>query len=89
MVVIGDDGALDVLAENLDVLQMRGDDEFLLVDTPFHEYHFMIVHEGTAHLNGFANGTELPCAIACYNDGVRVVESPPFVPREGHIGQTG
>ena len=73
MIVVSDDGFLDVLAKNLDVLQMRRDDEFLLVGAFLDKDDLVVVHECPANLDGLTDGAELPSAVACYDDGVRIV----------------
>ena len=74
VVVVGDDGVLGIFAQQFDVLQMGGYDEFFLIDAPLDEDYFMIVHEGATHLDGFADGAELARSVACHDDGVGVVE---------------
>ena len=73
MVVVGDDGRIHVLSAELDILEPRGDDELLLIRTFLNIYNLVVIHEGTAHLDGFVNGAEFSCTVSCYDDGVWVV----------------
>ena len=73
MIVVGDNGALGTLTADLDVLQPLGDDEFLFVGAVLHEDNLVVVHESATDLDGFVNGAELSCAVACYDQGVGVV----------------
>ena len=86
MVVVGDDGLCSILAENLDMGKPWGQDEFLLVGALLYEDYFVVLHEGTAYLNGLANGAELARAVTCHDDGVGIVVT--LSCREG-VGQEG
>ena len=73
MIVVGDDGLVAVFPTNLDVGEPRGDNELLLIDALFDEYHFVIVHEGAAHLDGIIDVAELAGAVAGDEERVGIV----------------
>ena len=74
MIGVGNDGLVAVFATDFDVCKPLGNDEFLLIGATFDVDNFVVVHEGTTDFNGIIDVAELSCAIACHNDGVRVVE---------------
>ena len=73
MIVVGDDGLVAVFPTNLDVCEPRGDNELFLIDALFDEYHFVIVHEGAAHLDGIIDVAELAGAVAGDEERVGIV----------------
>ena len=73
MVVPRDDGLVATLAIELNVGQRLRDDQFLLVGTFLDIDDFMIVHEGTAHLNGLAYIAELSRSVAGHHQRVRII----------------
>ena len=73
MIVVGDDGIIAVFPTNLDVINPRRNNEFLFVNTSFDKDDLVVIHEGTTHLDGVVDVSELSCSIASNEDGVRVV----------------
>ena len=73
MVVPRDDGLVAILTAYLDVGEPLWDDEFLLIDTLLDVDDLVVLHKGTAHLDGFADVAELARTVACHEKRIRVI----------------
>ena len=73
MIIVGDDGLHGVFAANLNMLQPLRNNQLFFVYTALDKDDFVIIHKGTTHLEGFADGAELPSAVTGYDDGVGVI----------------
>ena len=73
VVIVGDDGLVAVFSAYLDMLYPLRDDELLLVSASLDIDHLVVVHEGTAHLDGLAHGAEFASTVARHYQCVGVV----------------
>ena len=73
MIVVSDDGIIAVFATYLNVVNPRWNDEFLFVNAPLDKDDLVVIHEGTTHLDGVVDVSELAWSIASNKDGVRIV----------------
>lgn len=74
VVVVCDDGGKGILTTNLDIGQMSGYDDFLMVRSSFNVNNFMVVHKSATHLYRLADSAELSCAVLSHYYGIGVVE---------------
>ena len=66
MVVVGDDGVFGILATQFDIGEPRRYNQFLLIYTFFNIYNLVVVHKGTAHLNGIVDIAEFRRTVASH-----------------------
>ena len=73
MIIIGDDGFISIFATEFYVLKPLWDNEFFLVRTFLNIDNLVIVHKGTANLNGLIYGAKFSSSVACHNNSVGII----------------
>ena len=68
-----DDGLVAVLTAYLDVGEPLWNDKFLLVDAFLDIDDLVVLHKGTADLNGFTYVTEFGSTVTCHKESVGIV----------------
>ena len=66
VVVVGDDSAFRTLADEVHILQPRGDNHFLLIHAVLDKYRHFIIHKGADTLHRFSQGAIVTRAVARY-----------------------